>query len=210
MTDEQTPARKLTGKQRAFVTAYVTNGFNATRAAISAGYVENSAHVTGHDNLRNPKIRLEIQRIMSEQTMPSEEVLARLTEHARGDIGDLYDESTGQVDWEHARTLGKTALIKKIRHKTTRKTFEDGTDIEIFEDEIELHNPQFALQLLGKQHGLFSDKLKIEISWQDETISLIKAGQLDYTTALETFDHDDELVRRLFAKAEVSIQVSED
>jgi hypothetical protein len=51
---------------------------------------------------------------------------------------------------------------------------------------------------------------KITVSFEDETVSLIKAGQLDYKTALETFDHDDELVRRLFAKAEVSIQVAED
>jgi phage terminase small subunit len=200
----------LTPKQRAFVSFYMTNGFNGGQAAIAAGYSEDTAYEIASENLRKPLIRDEINRMMRDYVMPPEEILARLTAHARGDLGDIYDETTGQVSWEKVRARGLTSLVKKIKHTTKRTTLPDGTDIEIFDDEIELHSVQNAMQLLGKQHALFADKLKIEITWQDETVSLIKAGQLDYKTALETFDHDDELVRRLFAKAEVSIQIAED
>jgi len=51
---------------------------------------------------------------------------------------------------------------------------------------------------------------KITINFEDEAVQLIKARQLDYSTALETFDHDDELVRSLFAKAEIPISTGED
>lgn len=37
------PQAKLSPKQEAFVTNYVTNGFNATKAAIKAGYSPNNA-----------------------------------------------------------------------------------------------------------------------------------------------------------------------
>lgn len=162
---------KLTAKQRAFVDAYTTNGFNATQAAIKAGYSVDSAHTIGYENIRKPEIKEEIRRIMDEHTMTASEVLSRLTEHARGDIGDIWDETTGRVDWVKARALGKTPLIKRFKSKTTRTTREDGTDIETFEDEIELHSPQTALQLLGKQHGLFVERTETKVtailSWAD-------------------------------------------
>ena len=46
----------LTAKQQAFCEHYVANGFNATQAAISAGYSENTANVIGSENLSKPYI----------------------------------------------------------------------------------------------------------------------------------------------------------
>lgn len=203
--DESPNGKKLTPKQRAFIAAYVSNGFNATQAAITAGYSEATAYSIGWENLRKPEIKSEIDSFLADYSMGPKEIIARLTAHARGDIGDLWNEDEGQIDWPKARADGATVLIKSFTHKTTRITQKDGTDIETFEDKIELHNPQVALQLLGKQHGLFSDKLKIEITWQDEAVQLIKSGQLDYPTALETFENNDALVRDLFAKAQIPV-----
>lgn len=47
---------KMTSKQQAFCEAYVSNGFNATQAAISAGYKENAAQQTASENLQKPVI----------------------------------------------------------------------------------------------------------------------------------------------------------
>ena len=41
----------LTAKQEIFVSAYCSNGFNATQAAIEAGYSKESAREIGSDNL---------------------------------------------------------------------------------------------------------------------------------------------------------------
>ena len=56
--------RPLTGKQQAFVTAYLANGFNATDACRKAGYkgTETALGVQGNHNLRLPKIEAEIAR----------------------------------------------------------------------------------------------------------------------------------------------------
>lgn len=48
-------ADKLTDKQRIFCIEYLKH-WNATKAAIAAGYSEKSAEVIGFENLRKPKI----------------------------------------------------------------------------------------------------------------------------------------------------------
>jgi phage terminase small subunit len=201
---------KLTRKQQAFIDAYMVNGFNGRQAAIKAGYSEDTATEMAYENLTKPHIQNEVKRLMRDFIMPAEEVLSRLTDHARGDLGDVWDESTGQVDWKKARSLGKTGLIKRIKHKTTRVTRGTGDnaeDVETFEDEIELHNPQSALQMLGKYHEILTDKLKIE-DWRDKAIADIRAGKLNYGALAQAFDND--LANELFALAGIPIVVTED
>ena len=45
----------LTIKQELFVAAYCSNGYNATQAALTAGYSPNSAGVIGSENLSKPE-----------------------------------------------------------------------------------------------------------------------------------------------------------
>lgn len=52
----------LTTKQELFVSAYCSNGFNATQAAIEAGYSPESAREIGSENLTKPAIIDEIDR----------------------------------------------------------------------------------------------------------------------------------------------------
>ena len=52
---------KLTAKQDAFVKAYLLNGGNATKAAIDAGYSEDSARFVGSENLTKPNIKKAIE-----------------------------------------------------------------------------------------------------------------------------------------------------
>lgn len=169
-----TAGPKLTAKQRVFVNAYIANGFNSTQAAISAGYSEKTAYSIGSENLRKPEIKEAISALFNDHGMGASEVIARLTDHGRGDLGDVWDESTGRVDWAKARANGKTALIKRIKTKTTRVTREDGTDVETFEDEIELHSVQTALQLIGKHHNLFIER--VEHTGENGGPIIIKTG----------------------------------
>lgn len=63
---------KLTNKQRSFIERYCSNGFNATQAAIKAGYSKNTASETGSENLGKPQIQEAIQEFMSKQTKKCE------------------------------------------------------------------------------------------------------------------------------------------
>jgi phage terminase small subunit len=51
------PKKKLTMKQEAFCKYYMTNGFNATQAAISAGYSPNGIRVTACKLLAHANIK---------------------------------------------------------------------------------------------------------------------------------------------------------
>lgn len=165
-------------KQQAFIDAYFACGMNATRAAIEAGYAEDSARMQGSRLLTNDDIKAEVERRYKEMVMPADEILARLTEQARGDIGDVVDDN-GAIDIRKARRLGKTGLIRKVKRTTTTFTDEQGNGKESFTDEIEFHDPQKAMQLLGKFYKLFVDRqevtgadggaLKIQIVRTDDT-----------------------------------------
>jgi phage terminase small subunit len=147
-------APRLTTKQRVFINAYLTNGFNGAQAAMTAGYSIPWARMMAYENLNKPYIKAEIRRIFDEYGMPAEEVIARLSAIARGDIGDIWDETTHTINWSKARAAGLTALIKSLYRKVTRITRSNGTVIEKIEERIELHNSQIALCLLIKHYNL--------------------------------------------------------
>jgi phage terminase small subunit len=167
-------ASGLTGKQRFFIESYLSNGFNATEAARSAGYEgnDNVLGVTGHENLRNPKIAIAVQERLNEAAMSANEVLARLSKIARGEVTDFLDED-GKFDLKTARKLQKSGLLKKIKSKRTSKrvdTISEGdedsretleTSLLYEEIEFEMYSAHEALRDLGKYHKLLNDRHEV-------------------------------------------------
>ncbi len=80
---------KLTDKQRSFIEHYCSNGFNATQAAISAGYKESNAKQQGCENLAKPDVQDAIQEFMSKATkkalLTTEDVVKGLMKEAEYD-----------------------------------------------------------------------------------------------------------------------------
>lgn len=145
------PARSLTDKQAQFVVEYLID-FNATRAAIRAGYAKSSAYQQGYENLRKPHIVEAIKEHTTERAMKADENLLRLSNIARGSIDDIItvdDEGRWYLDLKKARDNGSLSLIKKI--------WEDKDGYT----RVELHDPVRALELLGKANDLFRDRLDI-------------------------------------------------
>jgi len=64
---------------------------------------------------------------------------------------------------------------------------------------------QRELNLLLGLYAPAKQDIAVRMTWEDEAVTLIKAGQLTYDTALETFDNDNELVASLFAKAQTRL-----
>lgn len=167
-------APNLTGKQRAFINAYLSNGFNATEAARQAGYEgnDNVLGVTGYENLRNPKISIIVQERLNEAAMSANEVLSRLSDIARGKVTDLVDDD-GKLDLELAKQRQKEHLLKKLKVKRFSKrvdSFVEGqederetieTSLLTEEVEFEMYSAHEALRDLGKYHKLFTDKHEI-------------------------------------------------
>lgn len=191
----------LSRKQQAFINAYIVNGFNATQAAITAGYSADTAAVIGHQNLRKANIQAEINAYFETYAMTAPEVLARLTAIARGDITDVTDER-GNLDMKAAKEKNATGLIKKVKNKTIT-----GEDKDYFETEIEVYDKLDALKTLAKYHKLLTDRVQID-DWRSVAIADIKAGRIAYEVLADAFD--DSLAAELFAAAGVRVSVSED
>lgn len=165
-SEESANQPRLTNKQRVFVAEYLRD-FNATQAAIRAGYSARTAFSIGPENLKKPLVAQAIQKEISERAMKADEVLLRLAQHARGDLADFVDITSVSfaLDLQGAKDKGITHLIKKFRQRTTTYLSKsDSTeDREITETEIELHDPQAALIHLGRHLKLFSDKLDVDV-----------------------------------------------
>jgi phage terminase small subunit len=147
--------RGLTAKQEKFIASYI-RCLNASKAARDAGYAESSAHVRGHELVRNSNIAAIIKEELAKQSMTSEEVVARLAAQARGDIIDLLDPGTLTLDWEKAQAAGVSHLIKKLKQTIITN---DDQQTEIFE--IELYDAQKALVHLGKTMAMFVDRKEV-------------------------------------------------
>ena len=79
----------LSNKQRAFCREYLID-FNATQAAIRAGYSAKTAYSIGPRLLKDVGVRAEYQRLLDEKTMGKDEILSAMTAQARGDIGVFF------------------------------------------------------------------------------------------------------------------------
>lgn len=130
----------LSKKRRAFIDEYLVD-FNATQAAIRAGYSERSAGSIGHEILKIPEVAEAISQRISERTMTADEALIRLADMARGDLSD-YISGDG-LDVDRLVADGKGHLVKGI--KRVRTQYDDRREVEIYDK-------QAALKLILDHH----------------------------------------------------------
>lgn len=142
----------LTFRQRLFVVYYLGEaGGNASEAARMAGYAE--PRQEGSRLLTNADIRAAIDAKLDKAALSADEVLARLSEMATGDISDFISVNAAggfTLDLAKALKAGKLHLVKKI--KQTR-----------FGPVLELYDALAALEKLGRYHGLFQDRVEARI-----------------------------------------------
>lgn len=89
-------ARKLTPKQKAFVSEYLID-LNATQAAVRAGYSKKTAGAIGGENLEKPEIQEAIQKATykrSERTeITQDKVIAEIAKYAFKDASDAPESA---------------------------------------------------------------------------------------------------------------------
>lgn len=162
-------------RQSAFIDNYTGRGSdptltgNGTKSAKAAGYTgdDNALAVTASKLLRLPKIVQEIRRRLGIAVASPGEVLELLTKHARADATDIVD-ANGDLDLRKAR---RKRITRKIRTKKIVRYTRDGERIEEFHTEAEIHDPQAALEKLGRFHQLFPTRVEITTSDLDAAIN---------------------------------------
>lgn len=161
----------LKPKQQLFLSEYLTD-FNATQAAIRAGYSPNSANQTSQKLLKKSEIQDEIAHKLTEKAMKSDEILQEIADIARGNMGDYLDVSSVafQINLRDAAEQGKLKNIKRIKQKTTTICRENGEDVEQNQLDFELWDKLKALELLAKMQGLLVDKHELKTTGPVEII----------------------------------------
>ncbi len=171
-------AGKLTNKQKTFINAYLANGFNATQAAIKAGYSEKTARQIGSENLTKPVIRAAIDERLSTHVMTADEALARLSAQARGSMIDFMDEKLRTLDLIKADRANQLHLIKKFSHTKTAKSETIS---------IELYDAQAALvHIIKETHlkaGEATDRTEVIDTLSDDERAAKIAALLDKARA---------------------------
>lgn len=135
---------KLTDKQKEFVRQYLVD-LNATQAAVRAGYSVKTAYRQGADLLQKTSIREAIEKAQAKRArrveVTQDYVLSNLVEVVE-------------------RTMQRAPVLDR---KGEQVTDEEGRAVWTFDAK----NANRALELLGKHLGIFTDKVKAEVSGPD-------------------------------------------
>lgn len=135
---------KLTDKQKEFVRQYLVD-LNATQAAVRAGYSVKTAYRQGADLLQKTSIREAIEKAQAKRArrveVTQDYVLSNLVEVVE-------------------RTMQRAPVTDR---KGEQVTDEEGRAVWTFDAK----GANRALELLGKHLGIFTDKVRAEVSGPD-------------------------------------------
>lgn len=146
----------LSDKQLAFCREYLKD-FNATQAAIRAGYSQKATRQIASELLAKPDIQNQIQEFASQINEKTgndiEKIILRLQLFAFGSLRDVADWDANGLYLKDSETLGeKAVLISEITETRNDK----GTTLK-----VKLHDPVKCLELLGRYHKIFTDKIEV-------------------------------------------------
>lgn len=136
-------AKKLTAKQKLFIAEYLID-LNATRAAIAAGYSEDTARSIGAENLTKPDISAAIQAKLEKRC-------------AKLEISADYVLSGIKDTIERCRQT-----VPVVDRKGKAITVEDGDGDTVPAYTFQALPALKGFELLGKHLKLFTEKIEIE------------------------------------------------
>lgn len=151
-------------KHKAFASEYVID-YNATQAAIRAGYSEKTAYSQGARLLKNVEIQEAIKKLeeaASERTAITKDmVLKELARVAFVDPRKLFDEEGRPkdirfLDPDTAAALASVDIYEEFDYNGDDKELSGYTKKYKWADKLR------ALEILGKHLGMFTDKVHVE------------------------------------------------
>ena len=172
---DNTEDTKLTAKQERFCYEYCID-FNATQAAIRAGFSEKTANRIGSENLSKLVIQNKISTLQADLAKTSGiSALRVLKEHEKiafSSIAHLHNTWIERKDFELLTDEQKTC-IKSITTKIQKKNIGTNDEPEIVDVEfvkVELYDKQKSLEAINKMLG-FDAPIKQELK-TDQSVSV--------------------------------------
>lgn len=163
----------LSAKQQRYVDEYLID-LNATQAAIRAGYSQKTAEQQGSRLLRNVQVKAAVDAGLAEQAKRTQsdgdQVLRELARGAFFDPAEMFDEHDAllPIHKMSARARASLAGFEVLEQKVS-----DGEGGEIVTGvlkKVKLVSKLGGLELLGKHHKLFTDKVEHEAGKSLETL----------------------------------------
>lgn len=156
--------KPLTPRQQAFVQEYLVDQ-NGTQAAIRAGYALFSAFSTASTLLSYPNIKSAVERGMAQRAsrvgVTAAGVLQEMALLANSDVDHYYIDDDGQVQLTASAPQGATRAIQSIKKRTKLHYDTDGNITgKTYDVELRLWDKPNPLKLMGKQVGLFAEKVE--------------------------------------------------
>ena len=154
----------LSSKQNQFAAEYTVD-FNATAAAIRAGYSEKTAAQAGHNLLQKPEILKAVEEIMADRQkrtlITGDKVLKEIARIAFADVSDY-----AQVVALPSKRKGGPAIAAVSLTPTDKLTADQKAAIAVIEEtqsgiKVRTHDKVKALELLCKHLGLLTEKVSI-------------------------------------------------
>lgn len=154
----------MNGKQKAFASEYVID-YNATQAAIRAGYSERSAYSQAHELLKKPEIQAAIRELEADSSMRTavtkDMVIKELARVAFVDPRRLFEDNgtakdITMLDDDTAAALASVEIFEEFDYNNGEKEFSGYTKKFKWSDKLR------ALEMLGKHLGMFTDKVRLE------------------------------------------------
>lgn len=146
----------LNEKQKMFCKEYVRD-FNATQAAIRAGYSKKTADVIASQHLGKLNIQNEIARLTEKKVEKTEDLTQQVIDEFRkiafSSIAHLHNTWISRKEFEDI-TDDQKACIESIKTRVRRMVY-DKEDYEVEEVQIKLYDKQRALENLGKHLGIY-------------------------------------------------------
>jgi phage terminase small subunit len=181
---------KLSDRQEKFVEEYAKS-LIGSEAARKAGYSVKGANVTGSQLLTNPSIKERLRQKMEERiaaaNISQESILREIAKIAFSDVKDISSWSDNRLEFMDSENIPNevSAGIQTI----TTKSSEFGNDMS-----IKMHDKLKALEMLGKQAGLFASCKQLEANVTIAGRLGIEANVKAEIRKLEDFS-DDELLK---------------
>jgi phage terminase small subunit len=145
-------------KLEAFAQAYMTNGFNKCKAAITAGYAAKTAQARSSEIFKHPYVVKRLKEMKEEARkkfeVSHEKILKELAAVGFSDIGKFLEENNDVTGIKQLKT-DLRRQVKKVKKTVTE--FDGGTKTTV---EIELHPKLVALDLIAKHVGFYNEDNK--------------------------------------------------
>ena len=157
--------KKLTAKQDLFCRHYIANGFNATQAAISAGYSEDTARSEGSRLLTNVDVVARIDElkapIAKKTKMDAERLAQMVAECIEFDLTEWFDVTHSG---HHILKCDLSELPISVK-----KIMVQGWKLTKFGVEVNLVSKQFLLDMQARFLSMYKDQVRVTNTYETKT-----------------------------------------